>query len=107
MLQAVIGYSAIDGRQQVRLLAENPLQLGTHGGKGDDREGDDQGNNITLMADRGNDPDYLTARIARDFSSILDRMKAGEFRSVLAAITGSGVGAGELSQIANIPLELS
>ena len=40
-------------------------------------------NNNTLK--RGTDPEYLTARIARDFPDILERMKAGEFRSVRAA----------------------
>lgn len=33
----------------------------------------------------GTDAEYLTARIARDRPDILDRMKAGEFRSVRAA----------------------
>jgi len=31
------------------------------------------------------DADYLTARIARDRPDILDRMKAGEYKSVRAA----------------------
>ena len=31
---------------------------------------------------RGDDPDYLTARIARDRPDILERMQAGEFKSV-------------------------
>ena len=35
--------------------------------------------------------DYLTARIARDHPAILDRMKAGEFRSVRAAAIEAGI----------------
>jgi hypothetical protein len=33
----------------------------------------------------GANAEYLTARIARDYPAILERMKAGEFRSVRAA----------------------
>jgi len=44
---------------------------------------DNQGNNVTLI--RGNNPEYLTARIARDRPDILERMKAGEYKSVRAA----------------------
>jgi hypothetical protein len=33
----------------------------------------------------GTDPTYLTARIARDRPDLLERLKAGEFRSVRAA----------------------
>jgi hypothetical protein len=36
---------------------------------------------------RGNDPQYLTARIARDRPDIQERMKQGEFKSVRAAAT--------------------
>jgi len=35
-----------------------------------------KGNNVTFI--RGNNPEYLTARIARDRPDILERMKAGE-----------------------------
>jgi len=50
---------------------------------GDRRSDQYQGNNITLI--RGTNPDYLTARIARDRPDILERMKAGEYPSVRAA----------------------
>jgi hypothetical protein len=43
---------------------------------GDRKSKDYQGNIITLI--RGDNPDYLTARIARDRPDILERMKAGE-----------------------------
>jgi len=44
------------------------------------REGNGRDNHNVLGAgnDRGTNPDYLTARIARDAPDILDRMKAGE-----------------------------
>ena len=47
-------------------------------------------NNITVVS-RGNDSDYLTRRIARDFPDILKRMKAGEFNSVRAAAKEAGI----------------
>lgn len=48
----------------------------------------EQGANGTLK--RGsNDADYLTARIARDRPDVLERMKAGEFKSTgLLALVG-------------------
>lgn len=41
--------------------------------------------------EHGNSADYLTARIARDHPAILERMKAGEFRSVRAAAIEAGI----------------
>lgn len=41
----------------------------------------------------GNTADYLTARIARDRPDLLERMKAGEFRSVRQAARAAGFGA--------------
>ena len=35
--------------------------------------------------------DYLTARLARDHPGILERMKAGEFKSVRAAALEAGI----------------
>lgn len=40
---------------------------------------------------QGNDAEYLTARIARDRPDILERMKAGEYRSVRAAALDAGI----------------
>lgn len=45
-------------------------------------------NNIRVY---GDSPDYLTARIARDYPGILERMKAGEFKSVRAAALEAGI----------------
>jgi hypothetical protein len=50
-----------------------------------------QGNNITLKRIRGDSPDYLTARIARDRPDIIERMRAGEFKSVRAAALEAGI----------------
>lgn len=50
------------------------------------------GNDITnRVARRGTDSDYLTARIARDRPDILERMQAGEFKSVRAAAREAGL----------------
>jgi len=40
---------------------------------------------------RGNSADYLTARIARKYPDILERMKAGEFPSVRQAAIEAGI----------------
>jgi len=52
---------------------------------GGDRKSEQyQGANNTLIRGSTN-ADYLTARIARDHPDILERMKAGEYKSVRAA----------------------
>jgi len=51
----------------------------------------DKGNDVTFSVQRGNDPDYLTARVARDSPDILERIKAGEFKSVRAAAREAGL----------------
>lgn len=68
-------------------------KLGNHGG---DRKStlynkvDNQGDNITLKQ-WGTNPEYLTARIARDRPDIHERMKAGEYKSVRAAAKDAGI----------------
>lgn len=44
-----------------------------------------------LSVQGGNDPAYLTARIARDHPDILERMKAGEYRSTRQAAIEAGI----------------
>jgi hypothetical protein len=68
----------------VQELAANPPPIGDHPGRCID--------NVVINAPKrqGNAPDYLTARIARDHPEILERMKAGEFRSVRAAALAAG-----------------
>jgi hypothetical protein len=47
---------------------------------------EEKANGYTVTnANKGNGADYLTRRIARDAPDILDRMKAGDFKSVRAA----------------------
>ena len=69
--------------------AKRAKPLAEHGG---DRRSDDaeQGVHNTLVRGTTN-ADYLTARIARDRPDILERMKAGEFRSVRAAAIEAGI----------------
>jgi hypothetical protein len=43
------------------------------------------------MKNYGNDLNYLTARIARDRLDILERMKAGEYRTVRQAAIDAGI----------------
>jgi hypothetical protein len=70
----------------VRESAKARTKKGTKGFKTQSSNGD----NIT-KAVRGTDADYLTARIARDAPAVLERMKAGEFKSVRAAAIAAGV----------------
>jgi hypothetical protein len=56
--------------------------------KKEEREGN-KGSDTTISSGRGSD--YLTARIARDRPDILERMKAGEFKSVRAAALEAGI----------------
>jgi hypothetical protein len=57
---------------------------------GGDRKSEQfQAYNVSLK--HGNNPEYLTARIARDRPDILERMKAGEYKSVRAAAIDAGI----------------
>jgi hypothetical protein len=49
------------------------------------------GDKVTAVFGRGNDVSYLTARIARDHPDILERMKAGAYKSVRAAAKEAGI----------------
>ncbi len=52
----------------------------------------DKGNNVTFTpTKRGNDPAYLTGRIARDRPDVLEGMKAGKYPSVRAAARDAGI----------------
>lgn len=54
-------------------------------------EGNAKKGDIITFSSRGTDPDYLTARIARDRPDILERMKSGEFASVRKAAIEAGI----------------
>ncbi len=56
--------------------------------RGEIGKGRNRLNNVNSIG--GNDPDYLTARIARDCLDMLERMKAREFKSVQAAARAAG-----------------
>jgi len=79
----------IDEKIDAQQRAQRPLTLLEHGG---DRISEArQGNDMTLPPTRrGDDPDYLTARIARDRPDILAKMKAGDYPSVRAAALETG-----------------
>ncbi len=47
--------------------------------------------NVLSAPKQGEDSEYLTRRIARDNPEILERMKAGEFKSVRAAAIEAGI----------------
>lgn len=51
----------------------------------------ESGGYIVTSSERGNNAEYLTSKIARDRPDILDRMKAGEFKSVRAAAIEAGI----------------
>lgn len=71
------------------LAAEAGKPSPEHGEIGRGRDRDDNINSNSTTG--GTSADYLTARIARDRPDILDRMKAGEFRSVRAAAIEAGI----------------
>ena len=55
-------------------------------GKSGDNQHTERGcDNVTSSSKRGNQASYLTSRIKRDHPEILERMKAGEFKSVRQA----------------------
>jgi hypothetical protein len=75
--------AAVNERISVQQRAQQPAELGEHGG---DRKSDEyQGVDNTLIERGSTNATYLTARIARDRPDILERMQAGEYTSVRAA----------------------
>jgi hypothetical protein len=87
-LRAELGVTADESCKVVAARAEHPGTINPNGVK----DHDISCNNVTGdIMQRGNNADYLTARIARDRPDILARMKAGEFRSVRAAAREAGI----------------
>lgn len=70
----------IDERKTAQARASDTLPLAMHGEVGNGRSRPSM-----RRSTYGETADYLTARIARDRPDILERMKAGEFKSVRAA----------------------
>jgi len=80
-----------DRRTAAVALAEKAEPGPTHkdaGAKGG--RGNKAADNVSSFS-HGNAADYLTRRIARDRPDILERMKAGEFRSVRQAALEAGI----------------
>lgn len=91
-----LGYdpAAIDAiiteRRSAEARAQAPKKLAEHRRPTADEESD-KGVVNTFIERGSTNADYLTARIARDRPDILDRMKAGEYRSVRAAALDAGI----------------
>ncbi len=95
----------IDERKSAEARAQRPKFLADNDGPLTGEEKDSIGNDVTdRVIERGNNADYLTARIARDRPDILDRMKAGEFTSVRAAAKEAGIVAPEVRFRRAVPL---
>ena len=73
-------------RKSAEAQAQNAKELGNHGEYGN-RKPKARGDIVTSSSTskRGNQASYLTSRIKRDHPEILERMKAGEFKSVRQA----------------------
>lgn len=70
--------------------AENAKPLAGQGGDRQSENFRDYNCNLERMS-KGNNADYLTARIARDHPEILEGMKQGKYRSVRAAAIDAGI----------------
>lgn len=83
-IEAVLGVGKDEATERVKAFAEQSKPLLDVGPPTlEEREENNVG--ITNIISSNNDADYRVARIARDRPDILDRMKAGEYRSVYAA----------------------
>lgn len=71
--------------------AERPKNLLSDRGPATSEEKSNHYNIINRPMRQGDSADYLTARIARDRPDILERMKAGEYKSVRAAALDAGI----------------
>jgi hypothetical protein len=77
---------AEQAQEQGQGLQDDPVAAGKAG----PGRGKKTGDNVTRF-ERGNQASYLSARIARDYPDILERMKAGEFPSVRQAAIAAGI----------------
>lgn len=77
--------------EAVRLIRDE--KVGVEERAGEAKELHEQHNKtlVTNVKQRGEDADYLTARIARDRPDILERMKAGAYTSVRQAALEAGI----------------
>ena len=78
-----------EARARIAAMAEQAKPLAANGG---DRKTEQYNNyNTDSPTVQGTSPEYLTARIARDRPDILERMKAGEYKSVRSAAIDAGI----------------
>lgn len=92
-----------EARARIAAIAEKAVPLVIHGG---DRKTIQYNNyNVDIPSIQGTSPEYLTARIARDRPDILERMKAGEYKSVRAAAIDAGIVDPEKSKRYSLPAD--
>ncbi len=99
LLLAEIGETATSSTARVMARAEDTLPLPFHGEVGNGRSRVDNINSTPKGG--GTNADYLTSRIARDRPDILERMQAGEYKSVRAAADDAGI----VKRRVSIPLD--
>ena len=82
-----------EARARIAAMAENvkPLMTFEENGRINGRGKQIEDYNYNSLSIQGTSPEYLTARIARDRPDILDRMKAGEYKSVRSAAIDAGI----------------
>lgn len=80
----------ISKEQALAAAAAQARPLAQHGEIGNGRAEQSRGDNVT-STERGNGQSYLLRRLARDAPEILERVKAGEFRSARAAAIEAGI----------------
>ena len=83
-----------EARARIAAMAESAKPLQEHAG--DYTKTGGRGNKLdynynVVSPVNGTSPEYLTARIARDRPDILERMKAGEYKSVRSAAIDAGI----------------
>lgn len=89
-----------EARARIAAIAEQARPLNGHGAN------QYRHYNCNVQSiDNGNSPEYLTARIARDRPDILERMKAGEYKSVRSAAIDAGIVDPEKSKRYSLPAD--
>lgn len=80
-----------EARARVARVAALATPLNANGGDRQSANFQSYNYKTERMESAGTDSEYLTARIARDRPDILERMKAGEYRSVRSAAIDAGI----------------
>ncbi len=101
MMKDIVGVGKVEADLTIQERAEKAEPLARHGeiGRGRDR--------VDGIKSKGGDQaSYLTSKIARDAPEVLERMKAGEFKSVAAAARVAGVKSSEWRPTFTLPFVL-